>query len=132
MCAPVFWCGLAIALSPIGGWIESTEVVLPTTINIFIWTVFFILLSSILLKTSHFWSFPGCPVPYPKSCIRIPVGVVYGNDTQKVKSALLAVTEASEQVCRYPEARVRFRQFGVSRLTLNCSAGLNNRRNAAW
>ena len=55
---PVFYSilmlGLAIALrvSPLGGSVESASVAMLKTINIFIWTAFFVRLSSILLQAS--------------------------------------------------------------------------------
>lgn len=54
--------------------------------------------------------------PYPKFRIRIPVGVAYGSDTERVKSALFEIAEADEHVCHQPEPRVRFRRFGASSL----------------
>ena len=54
--------------------------------------------------------------PHPKFRIRIPVGVAYGSDVEQVKSMLHEIATASEQVCRYPEPRIRFRQFGASSL----------------
>lgn len=54
--------------------------------------------------------------PYPKFRIRIPVGVAYGSDVEQVKAILFEIAIASEQVCHFPEPRVRFRQFGASSL----------------
>lgn len=54
--------------------------------------------------------------PYEKFRIRVPVGVAYGSDIDQVRELLLAEAKANESVCRYPEARVRFRAFGPSSL----------------
>ena len=54
--------------------------------------------------------------PYPKFRIRIPVGVAYASDVARVKSVLYEIAVANEQVCQYPEPRIRFRQFGASSL----------------
>ncbi len=54
--------------------------------------------------------------PYQKFRIRIPVGVGYDSDVEQVKSVLYEVAIASEDVCGYPEPRVRFRRFGASSL----------------
>ena len=54
--------------------------------------------------------------PYQKFRIRIPVGVAFGSNVGQAKTALQEVAESNENVCRYPEARVRFRKFGGSSL----------------
>jgi len=54
--------------------------------------------------------------PHVKYRIRIPVGVAYGSDIDLVRSVLMNVGENNEQVCRDPEHRVRFRNFGASAL----------------
>jgi len=54
--------------------------------------------------------------PYEKHRIRIPVGVAYGSDIDKVIAALASVAADHEKVCKSPEARVRFRCFGESSL----------------
>ena len=54
--------------------------------------------------------------PHPKFRIRIPVGVAYGSDVERVKALLHEVAATNEEVCDTPEARVRFRQFGESSL----------------
>ncbi len=48
--------------------------------------------------------------------IRIAVGVAYGSDIDKVMDTLLGVANENPEVCKTPEARVRFRQFGQSSL----------------
>lgn len=54
--------------------------------------------------------------PEPRFRIRIPVGVSYGSDIEKVENILLGVAEANSEVVKSPEARVRFRAFGNSSL----------------
>ncbi len=50
--------------------------------------------------------------PHPKYRIRIPVGVCYGEDLDKVREVLMEVAAANQRICRDPEARVRYRRFG--------------------
>ncbi|MDH5571978.1 MAG: mechanosensitive ion channel family protein [Gammaproteobacteria bacterium] len=54
--------------------------------------------------------------PHKKFRIRLKVGVAYGTDIDKVKTILMDVALNEELVCRDPEPRVRFRQFGTSSL----------------
>ena len=53
---------------------------------------------------------------HQKSRIRLPVGVAYGSDVDKVKQVLLDVACGHREVCSLPEHRVRFRVFGTSSL----------------
>jgi small-conductance mechanosensitive channel len=50
--------------------------------------------------------------PYQKERVRISVGVAYGSDIDLVRATLLEVAGESSQLCREPEPRVRFREFG--------------------
>jgi small-conductance mechanosensitive channel len=52
--------------------------------------------------------------PIPRFRIRVPVGVAYGSDLNKVEEALLAVADANSNVEKYPEPRVRLRLFADS------------------
>jgi small-conductance mechanosensitive channel len=52
----------------------------------------------------------------PEVRMRIPVGVAYGSDTDKVRKALLEVAAAEEDVLEFPEPAVFFRGFGDSSL----------------
>lgn len=52
--------------------------------------------------------------PIPRFRIRVPVGVAYGSDLEKVENVLLAVTEANSNIEKYPEPRVRLRAFADS------------------
>lgn len=51
-----------------------------------------------------------------KSRVRVPVGVAYGTDIDKVSAILVAVALKEPAVCKDPEPRARFRQFGASSL----------------
>jgi small-conductance mechanosensitive channel len=52
--------------------------------------------------------------PIPRFRIRVPVGVAYGSNLEKVEDILLAVTNANENIEKYPEPRVRLRTFADS------------------
>lgn len=54
--------------------------------------------------------------PYVKFRLRVKVGVAYGSDIDQVRSILLDIAADETQVCKDPEPRVRFRQFGGSSL----------------
>lgn len=54
--------------------------------------------------------------PHKKYRMRMKIGVAYGTDVDEVREILLAVAAAEESVCKDPEPRVRFRQFGASSL----------------
>ena len=48
--------------------------------------------------------------------IRIDISVAYGTDIDKVREILLAISNGSDNVCKNPDPRVRFRSFGDSGL----------------
>jgi MscS family membrane protein len=50
--------------------------------------------------------------PVPKFRIRIPVGVAFGSDVDKVQSILIQIAIENNNVHEDPEPRVRFREFG--------------------
>jgi len=52
--------------------------------------------------------------PIPRFRIRVPVGVAYGSDLERVETVLLAVADANEQIEKDPEPRVRLRSFADS------------------
>lgn len=52
--------------------------------------------------------------PSNKRRIRIPVGVAYGSDIDKVREILENIAKENDKVCSLPEPRVRFRSFGAS------------------
>ncbi len=54
--------------------------------------------------------------PHEKYRCRIPVGVAYGTDIDLVRHVLMTVALESEDICKDPEPRVRFRTFGASSL----------------
>jgi MscS family membrane protein len=54
--------------------------------------------------------------PSIKHRLRIPIGVAYGSDVDRVRALLQEVADNNEHICRQPEPRVRFRSFGDSSL----------------
>ncbi len=54
--------------------------------------------------------------PSAKHRIRTAVGVAYGSDLDQVIETLAAVADDHDEVCKTPQPRVRFRQFGDSSL----------------
>ena len=52
--------------------------------------------------------------PSNKRRIRVKVGVAYGSDIDQVREILGRIAEDNEKVCKLPEPRVRFRNFGAS------------------
>lgn len=52
--------------------------------------------------------------PIPRFRIRVPVGVAYGSDLEKVEKVLLSVAADNENVEKNPEPRVRVRIFADS------------------
>ena len=54
--------------------------------------------------------------PSARHRIRVPVGVAYGSDVDKVIEVLENVATDHDEVCKVPAPRVRFRQFGDSSL----------------
>ena len=57
--------------------------------------------------------------PIPRFRIRVPVGVAYGSDLEKVENVLLAVAEANSNIEKYPEPTGALAGFlPIRRLTL--------------
>ncbi len=54
--------------------------------------------------------------PVPKFRIRIPIGVAYGSDLDKVQEILVRLAKENGNVHEDPEPRARFREFGDSSL----------------
>jgi MscS family membrane protein len=52
--------------------------------------------------------------PIPRFRIRVPLGVAYGSNLDKVEKVLLDVAAASSNIEKYPEPRVRLRTFADS------------------
>ncbi len=56
--------------------------------------------------------------PHVKYRLRVPVGVAYGSDIDKVMTTLMRIAAAHPNVCEAPVPRVRFRAFGDSGLEI--------------
>ena len=54
--------------------------------------------------------------PWEKERIRIKVGVAYGTDVDQVCDMLKRIAVSHEEICTFPEPRVRMRGFGASSL----------------
>jgi len=64
--------------------------------------------------------------PYEKFRLRVKVGIAYGSDIDRVRAVLLDIADKESQVCKDPEARVRFRQFGGSSLDFELLVWVEN------
>ena len=65
----------------------------------------------------------------PRGRVRVPVGVAYGSDTEKVRQILLDVVAAHPEVITdssMPAPRVLFREFGESSLNFELRAFIRN------
>jgi small-conductance mechanosensitive channel len=60
--------------------------------------------------------------PSPRRRVRVPVGVAYGSDLERVRAVLLEVAAGVEAICDDPEPRVRFRAFGDSGVSVELLA----------
>jgi small-conductance mechanosensitive channel len=56
--------------------------------------------------------------PKEKERVRITLSVAYGSDIDQVRSTLMEIAQNNENVCKNPEPRMRFRNFGDSGITL--------------
>jgi small-conductance mechanosensitive channel len=54
--------------------------------------------------------------PHEKMRVRLKIGVAYGSDVDTVKKILVEAAKADSLVCKRPEPRIRFREFGASSL----------------
>lgn len=63
--------------------------------------------------------------PYEKERIRIPIGVAYGSDIDKVEDVLMGIAKSHKELCNFPEPRVRFRRFGDSSLDFELLAWID-------
>jgi len=54
--------------------------------------------------------------PWERERVRVPIGVAYGSDVDRVRAALMEIAAGDERVVTDPEPRVRFRRFGESSL----------------
>ena len=60
-----------------------------------------------------------CGGPYEKERLKIPIGVGYDSDIDKVRKILLDIAESSSNVSKEPKPRVRFTSFVDSSLLFN-------------
>jgi len=60
-----------------------------------------------------------CGGPYEKERLKIPIGVGYDSDIDKVRKILLDIADSSSNVSKDPKPRVRFTSFGDSSLLFN-------------
>ncbi len=67
--------------------------------------------------------------PEPRFRLRLPVGVAYGSDLEKVEKILLEVVKKVPHVVTTPEPRVRYRQFGESSIDLELLCWVDDPRN---
>ena len=56
--------------------------------------------------------------PKEKERVRITLSVAYGSDIDQVRSTLMEISQNNENVCKNPEPRMRFRNFGDSGISL--------------
>jgi small-conductance mechanosensitive channel len=63
--------------------------------------------------------------PNEKHRCRIPVGVAYGSDIDRVRDILMEIAKDNFDVCQTPEPRVRFRLFGGSSLDFELLVWIN-------
>ncbi|WP_457756119.1 mechanosensitive ion channel family protein [Thermodesulfatator indicus] len=56
--------------------------------------------------------------PEPRFRLRLPVGVAYGSDLEKVEKVLLDLVKDAPHVEKFPEPRIRYRNFGDSSIDL--------------
>jgi len=64
--------------------------------------------------------------PHPKFRIRVKIGVAYGSDIDEVESILMKIADEESLIVKYPEPRVRFRQFGASSLDFELLGWIEN------
>ncbi|HSH12251.1 MAG TPA: mechanosensitive ion channel family protein, partial [Desulfurivibrionaceae bacterium] len=64
--------------------------------------------------------------PIPRFRIRVPLGVAYGSNLDKVEQVLLEVARENPNVSTDPEPRVRYRSFGDSAVNLELLCWVDN------
>lgn len=64
--------------------------------------------------------------PIPRFRIRVPLGVAYGSNLDKVEQVLLEVARDNPNVSTDPEPRVRYRSFGDSSVNLELLCWVDN------
>ncbi len=56
--------------------------------------------------------------PVPNFRVRLPIGVSYDSDLERVEDILMKITQAAENVIHEPVPRIRYRRFGDSAVEL--------------
>lgn len=64
--------------------------------------------------------------PHEKFRLRVKVGVAYGSDIDQVRDVLMEIALQDPSVCKTPEPRVRFRNFGGSSLDIELLCWIEN------
>ena len=64
--------------------------------------------------------------PIPRFRIRVPLGVAYDSDLERVEQVLLRVAASNANVAKEPEPRVRYRSFGDSAVNLELLCWVEN------
>ena len=64
--------------------------------------------------------------PHPKFRVRVKIGVAYGTDIDEVEKILMEIADNESLIVKYPEPRVRFREFGVSSLDFELLGWIEN------
>ncbi len=64
--------------------------------------------------------------PIPKYRVRIPVGVAYGTDLEKVEKILLTIADENENIHDDPKPCMRFTEFGDSALKVELQCWAEN------
>ncbi len=54
--------------------------------------------------------------PHTKFRLRVKIGLAYGSDIDEAREILVDIAKGTEEVCKSPEPRIRFRTFGESSL----------------
>ena len=54
--------------------------------------------------------------PHTKFRLRVKIGLAYGSDIEEAREILVDIAKETEEVCKSPEPRIRFRTFGESSL----------------
>jgi len=67
--------------------------------------------------------------PVPRFRIRVPVGVAYGSDLEKVEEILAEIARSNSMVSEEPEPRARLRVFGDSSIDFELLCWVDDPRN---
>ena len=66
--------------------------------------------------------------PIPRFRIKVPLGVAYGSNLDKVEDILLNVADTNENIEKHPEPRVRLRTFADSSINFELLCWVNDPR----